>query len=457
MIAGTRERLLVIEDDPGVSEVVQLLLMREGYDVVRAGSVADGLQRLAASHMDLVITDLKLPDGTGLDAIRAIRERDEGLPIIMMTSYSSMESAIGALRAGAADYIVKPFDNEELLHAAARALDERRMRQENAALKRSLKNAYAPRPLIGESAGMRKVLELVRKAGPSDANALICGETGTGKELVALDLHHRGPRAGGPFVPINCGGFPSALLESELFGSVTRESPRGEGLIREAHGGTLFLDEVAQLGPALQAKLLRVLEEKALRPVGAKRSFAADVRCLAASHRDLAASVERGQFRKDLYYRLNVISIHLPALRDRGSDVLLIASHFLEQYARKLRKPVRGFDAEFSAFMTHYPWPGNVRELENFMERSVILAEGELLTGRDLAEVAPALPMVRASAPPASGVRPLAIEEYIREVVERFQDGHSESELAKMLGIGRKALWMRRRQWGLRRSRKAES
>jgi DNA-binding NtrC family response regulator len=456
MTPGSRQRLLVIEDDPGVSEVVQLLLMREGYDVERASCVADGLRHLSAHYMDLVITDLKLPDGTGLDAIRTIRETDEGIPIIMMTSYSSMESAIAALRVGAVDYIVKPFDNEEFLHAVARALDERRLRRENAALKRSLESAYAPRPLIGESPGMKKVLELIRKAGPSDANALICGESGTGKELAALDLHHRGPRAGGPFVPFNCGGFPSALLEQELFGSVTQEHARSAGRIREAHGGTLFLDEVSELAAPLQAKLVRVLEDKAVRPVGGKRSFEADVRYLAASNRDLAAAVESGQFRKDLYYRLNVISLHLPPLRHRGADVLRIAGHFLEQYARKLGKPVRGFDAEFCAFMSNYPWPGNVRELENFVQRAVILAEGELLTGRDLAELAPALPMVRASAPPATGARPLAIEEYIREVVERFQDTHSESELAKMLGIGRKALWMRRRQWGLRRSHKAD-
>jgi DNA-binding NtrC family response regulator len=222
--------------------------------------------------------------------------------------------------------------------------------------------------------------------------------------------------------------------------------------VREADRGTLFLDEISELAPALQAKLLRVLEEKALR-----RSDPVDVRFIAATQLDLGALVERGHFRPDLYYRLNVISIPVPPLRERGADMLLLARHFADQQARKLGKRIAGFDGEFSAFLRNYPWPGNVGELENLIERAVILAESESLTGRDLAEVAPALPMVRAASPLADGARPLAIEEYIREVIERFQDSHSETDLARMLGIGRKALWMRRRQWGLRRVRKSDS
>jgi DNA-binding NtrC family response regulator len=450
------ERLLIVEDDAGVSEVVQLLLTGEGYAVQHAVTVKKALSHLAANPVDLVITDLKLPDGTGLDVIASVHGRERTLPIILMTSYSSLESAIAALRAGATDYIVKPFNNEEFLHSVRRALHERRLVRENATLRRNLQAAYARRPLLGENAGVRKVLEVVRKVGASDANVLISGESGTGKELVALELHRRGPRADKPFVPVNCGAFaPAAALEAELFGSATG-AERKEGLIREADGGTLFLEEVAELPLALQVKLLRVLDEKIVRPVGGRHSYAADVRCLTATNRNLTSAVEQGRFREDLYYRLNVISIDLPPLRERGSDVLLIAKHFLERSARKAGKTIRGFDPEFAAFMNNHAWPGNVRELENFIERSVLLADGEVLTGRDLAEVAPALPMVRASEPAAGDGRPLAIEEYIREIVERFQGTHSESELAKMLGIGRKALWMRRRQWGLKRSRKAD-
>jgi len=286
----------------------------------------------------------------------------------------------------------------------------------------------------------------VRKAAPSEANVLISGEAGTGKELVALALHFASRRAEGPFVPVDCGAIPRSEIERELFGR-----GQGDGLVREAVGGTLFLDEISELGPAQQAKLLRILEEKAL-----DDPARADVRFVAATQRDLAACVERKAFRKDLYYCLNVISIAVPALRERGEDVLLLARRFAEQHARRLGKRFAGFDAEFSAFLENHSWPGNVRELQNLVERAVTLAESESLTGRDLAEVAPALPMVRA-APLLGGSRPLAIEEYIREVIERFQDSHSETELARMLGIGRKALWMRRRQWGLKRARKSDA
>jgi DNA-binding NtrC family response regulator len=441
-------RVLVIDDDPGLAEVIDLLLSREGYTAERADSVKAGLERVADFEPDLVITDLKLPDGTGLDVVQHVHRDRPELPIILITSYSSLESAIGALRAGAVDYVVKPFDNDEFLHAADRALNERRITRENAILKGSLKKAYGSWPLVAESPAMRRVAELVRKAGPSDAHVLICGETGTGKERLALALHYASARADGPFVPVDCGAVPHEHMEQELFG---RE--RAEGLVRQADGGTLFLDEVAELTPALQAKLVHVLEEKVVWRSN-RVEMQVDVRFIAATNRDLAAATQRGQFRKDLFYRLNVISIQLPPLRERGGDALLLARQFAEHYARRLGKRVSSFDAEFSAFIQNHPWPGNVRELENLIERAVVLAEAETLTGRDLAEVAPALPMVRAAAPLPGGARPLAIEEYVREVIERFQDSHSETELARMLGIGRKALWMRRRQWGLKRSRK---
>jgi DNA-binding NtrC family response regulator len=425
-----RERVLVIDDDPGLAEVIGMLLDREGYAAERAGTVSAGLQRVRESDVDLVVTDLRLPDGTGLDAIRAIRARRPEVPIIMITSYSSIESAIGALRAGAVDYIIKPFDNDEFLHAVRRALNERRVMRENTLLRHRLKSVHAARPLIGESPGMRRVMQLVRKVAASDANVLIRGEAGSGKERVALAIHFSGPRAEEPFVPLDCGATPRDTLEQALLGHAR---------------GTVFLDEVSELPAPLQLKLLRALEDKAAGTL--------ELRFIAATRRDLALAVERGQFRKDLYYRLGVIAIDVPPLRERGDDALALALQFAEHHARRLGKRIDGFDAEFSAFLKNHPWPGNVRELENLVERAVIFAEAPLLTGRDLAEVAPALPMVRAATPLADGARPLAIEEYIREVIERFQDTHSETELARMLGIGRKALWMRRRQWGLKRTR----
>ena len=427
-------RILLIDDDPGLSEVVELLLTREGYAVSRAGTVKAGLERIRRARTDLVITDLRLPDGTGLDAIAAIRRMRSEVPIIMITSFSSLESAIGALRAGAVDYIVKPFDNDEFLHAVTRALNERRMTRENALLKRNLKSAYGARPLIGESPGMRKALELIRKAAPTDASVLIRGESGTGKELAAAAIHYASERAEGPFVTIHCGTLSREAQEAEIFG-------------HDADGGTLFLDEIAELAPAVQVRLLDVLEESA-----DEATPGAGFRFIGATQRDIPAAVERGHFREDLYYRLGVISIGMPPLRERGPDRLLLAQRFAERCASKLGKRVPRFDAEFSAFLDNHAWPGNVRELKNMIERAVILAEGDVLNGRNLAEVAPALPMVRASVPLPGGARPLAIEEYIRAVVERFQDSYTETELARMLGIGRKALWVRRRQWGLKRS-----
>jgi DNA-binding NtrC family response regulator len=432
-----RERLLVIDDDPGLAEVIELLLEREGYAVQRAATLKRGVELARTGEFELIVTDLKLPDGTGLDAIRAIRAGQAAPPIIMITSYSSMESAIAALRAGAVDYIIKPFDNDELLHSIARALDERRMARENALLRHSVKSAYDARRMVGESPGMRRVAQLVRKVASSDANVLICGECGTGKELIAAEIHFSSPRAEQPFVPLDCSATPREAIEEALAHA------------RSGAGGTLFLDEISELPAPLQSKLLRALEDRAIGPP--------EVRLVAASRRELAALSERGQFRKELYYRLGVVSIEVPPLRSRGDDTLLLARHFIQHYAGRLGKRIEGFDPEFTAFLRNHPWPGNVRELENLMERAAILAEGEILTGRDLAEVAPALPMVRAANPLADGARPLAIEEYIREVIERFQDSHSESELARMLGIGRKALWMRRRQWGLKRTRKASS
>jgi DNA-binding NtrC family response regulator len=450
-----RERILVIDDDPGFSEVVQLLLAGEGYRTDTAGTVREGLRAVHAAAVDLVITDLKLPDATGLDAIRGLRDLDRDLPIILMTSYSSVESAVEALRNGAVDYVIKPFNNDDFLHAVERALAERRIRRENALLKRSLRKAWADRRMIGESAGMRRVAELVRKVAPSDANVLIWGESGTGKELVARNIHRASARADGPFVAINCGAIPAELLESELFGhakgAFTGATHTTEGLIREAHGGTLFLDEIAELPLALQVKLLRVLQDREVRPVGGKQVVNVDVRFVAATNRDLKELMEKGHFREDLFYRLNVINIHVPPLRERGADVRRLADHFVEVHGRKLGKPIRGIGDDFAAFLASYHWPGNVRELENLVERAVILAESDTLSAKELAETRSPSGGRRGAA--AGGDRPLSVEQYIQEVVRRFQDRYSETDLARMLGIGRKALWMRRRQWGLQRKR----
>jgi DNA-binding NtrC family response regulator len=445
------ERILVIEDDPGVTASIEMLLPARGYRVEFASGAEDGLARAAASEFELVITDLRLPDGDGMHVIRTLRRTQAALPLIMMTSYSSLDTAIDALKSGAVDYVIKPFHNDALLFAIERALNERRMQRENALLRRSLDNSRANAQIIGQSGGIKRVFELITKVAATDATVLIQGESGTGKELVAQAIHRSSPRAARPFVPLNCGAIPAELLESELFGhakgAFTGAVSETEGLIREAQGGTLFLDEISELAPQLQVKLLRVIQEKQVRPVGSSRIFHTDVRFLAASNRDLKSATAQGAFRADLFYRLNVINIQVPPLHERGKDIELLAQHFIAFHSRRLGKQITSLSTEVKELLNRYRWPGNVRELENVIERAVILADGPALTVRDFSDLS------AIDAPVASGASPqldaLSVEDYIAAFVKRYQDRHSEQELAAMLGIGRKALWARRNRWGL--------
>ena len=449
------ERVLVVDDDAGVAECVRCVLRMAGYDSEVASTGSAALERARAEAFALVVTDLRLPDVTGLEVMRELRELDRDRPVILMTSYSSIDGAVEALRKGAADYIIKPFNNDDFLFCIERALREKRVSRENAVLRRGLKRVYSSKRIIGESEGIRRVLDLIGRVADSDANVLIQGDSGTGKELVAQAIHNSSRRAEGPFVPINCGAIPAELLESELFGhakgAYTGAVNATDGLIREADGGTLFLDEISELAINLQVKLLRVLQEHQVRPLGSKQTYAADTRFLAASNRDLKAAMEAGQFRADLYYRLNVINIHVPPLRERGLDVEILAQHFIDEHSRRLGKKISGMTDAMRDFLRSYHWPGNVRELENMIERSVILAESNVLSLDEPAHPRePRSPL--AGAHDGARGRPLTVEEYMQEIVRQYQDQHSEMELAAMLGIGRKALWVRRRHWGLYRS-----
>ena len=444
-------RVLVVDDDEGIGDCICILLRRVGHECVVAQLGKDALARIDADPFDLVITDLRLPDATGLDIVAASKARHPDTQVILMTSYSSIESAITALRLGANDYIIKPFDNDDFLFSVERALGERRTRAENTALKRTLRKAYTQDAILGESDGIKRLVAMIQRVATTDANVLIQGESGTGKELVAQAIHFAGNRAHGPFVPVNCGAIPAELIESELFGhtkgAFTGATTASSGLIREAGGGTLFLDEISEMSLNVQVKLLRVLQERQVRPVGSQDTFTTDTRFVAASNRNLKESAENNSFRADLYYRLNVITIHVPPLRERGTDVELLARRFIQHFNRKFGTRVAGMHKDFVEFLYRHPWPGNVRELQNVIERAVILADGDQLRITDLEEM-----MVRPSngsvAPRRDG-NPLSIEQYIRDVVMMYQDSRGEAELAAMLGIGRKALWMRRRSWGL--------
>ncbi len=447
----SNERVLVIDDEASIGQCVEAILQTAGYVAVVTTSGAVGLEKVRTEDFDLVITDLKLPEASGLDIIQEVKRQNSDVPVILMTSYSSVENAIEALRIGATDYIIKPFANDEFGFAVERALGERRMRKENAVLKRNLKKAYNSKQIIGESDSIKRVLELVQRVASSDVNVLIQGESGTGKELVAQAIHYSSKCANGPFVAINCGAIPGELLESELFGhtkgAFTGAVNANEGLIREASGGTLFLDEIAELPLNLQVKLLRVIQERQVRPLGATQSFFTDTRFLAACNRDLKEETEKGTFRADLYYRLNVISIHIPPLRERGMDVEILARKFIDDYSRKLGKRINGMDKNLLDFLNRYDWPGNVRELQNLIERATILAQSDVLSCEDLLGMLPLLPKERQAPTRVGG--PLSIEEYIKKFIIENQHNHTEIELAAMLGIGRKALWVRRNRWGL--------
>jgi DNA-binding NtrC family response regulator len=451
------ERVLVIDDDYGVGDCVEMLLTRAGHSCVVTRCGKDGIAQLRSQEFDLVITDLRLPDASGLDIVATSKSTNPETQVILMTSFSSVENAVEALRRGANDYIIKPFDNDDFLFSVQRALGERRMRRENVALKRSLKKAYARNVIIGESEGVKRLHAMIQRVAATEANVLIQGESGTGKELVAQAIHFGGNRAQKPFVAVNCGAIPADLIESELFGhakgAFTGAASASEGLIREASGGTLFLDEISEMPLNVQVKLLRVLQERQVRPLGSSQSYITDTRFLAATNRNLKEAAESGAFRADLYYRLNVIAIHVPPLRERGQDVELLARHFIRHFADKFNSRVGDMDRDFVDFLHRHTWPGNVRELQNVIERAVILADADTLNSSDLEEMIAQPP--KAVAPPASGGLPLSVEEYIKEVILLYQDRYGEAELAALLGIGRKALWMRRRNWNLHRHRPA--
>ena len=449
-------QILVIDDDRGICECIEMLLERAGHASVITHLGEDGRAQLKAREFDLVITDLRLPDASGLDLVATVKALHAETQVILMTSFSSVESAIEALRRGANDYIIKPFDNDDFVFSVERALGERRTRKENAALRRNLKKVFTQHTIIGESEGVKRLLAMIQRVAATEANVLIQGESGTGKELVAQAIHFGGSRAQRPFVAVNCGAIPADLIESELFGhekgAYTGASSASEGLIREASGGTLFLDEISEMPLAAQVKLLRVLQERQVRPLGSNQSFLTDTRFLAASNRNLKESAERGSFRADLYYRLNVIAIHVPPLRERGADIELLARHFMRQFCQKFASPVTRMHKDFVEFLHHHAWPGNVRELQNVIERAVILADSDVLTLSDLEEMiaTPSSDASAAVAPKGSGL-PLSIEDYTREVITQYQDRYGEAELAALLGIGRKALWVRRRHWDLYR------
>ena len=443
-------RILLVEDDREMLELVREHLEGEGHTVTPAGLGAEAIARLKAETFDIVLTDLRLPDADGMEVLQVSREAQRDVPVILITAFGTIETAIQAIRQGAYDFVTKPFALDEISLLIGKAWEARRLREENRRLREEVAGRYRLHNLLGRSPAMQSVFALIRQAAPGDANVLITGESGTGKELVAKALHFNSQRADRPFVPINCAAVPASLLESELFGHVkgafTGAVNSRRGLFREAHGGTLFLDEIGDMAPELQAKLLRAIEDRSVRPVGSDQATPRDVRVIAATHQDLLARIRAGKFRDDLYYRLAVIPIQLPALRERKEDIPLLAEHFLTRAIAASGKQVSGFTPETMTILLRHPWPGNVRELENVVERSVTLTAG--------GTIAPDALLLDTSAGPPTALslaqfprRPTLQEltdEYVALVLQ--ETGGDKARAADLLGISKRTLYRWDRQ-----------
>lgn len=458
--------ILLVEDESIIRTSLKRLLERNQYQVSEAGSVAEAKNNYDIQSFDLIITDLRLPGAPGTDMI----DLAEGVPVLVMTSYASLRSAIDSMKMGAVDYIAKPFDHADILKAIAESLDKKEAKKNKKITSQEIGSKASKEQrthIIGASPLMIKLFEKIEKVAPTNSTVLVLGESGTGKELVARSLHEQSPRYKSPLISVNCAAIPETLIESELFGhekgAFTGAVANRTGLIEAANGGTLFLDEIGELPLEAQARLLRVLQEGEIRKVGSVASQKVDVRLIAATHRDLKFLAANGEFRSDLFYRLNVISLQLPALRDRGKDVLEIAKAFLDRQMNSMGKNGMVFTDEAEQAILNYSWPGNVRELENAIERAVILCDTNKITVEnlgleldayglasseddELANVFKTMDDVPNTKDLEDGV---SLEDYFQHFVLQNQDKMTETELARKLGVSRKCLWERRQKLGI--------
>jgi DNA-binding NtrC family response regulator len=447
--------ILIVEDEIVIRQAVQRLLERNGYDVSGAGSVEEAQGEHDLMNFDLIMADLRLP---GLAGTEVIKQAD-GVPVLIMTSYASVRSAVEAMKLGAVDYIAKPFDHDELLMLIERTLSRRRLTRQNEALKSDVQRDYPIWGIVGFCPTMREVFNRIQKVAPTDTTVLIVGESGTGKELVARALHEQSKRSEGPMITVNCAAIPENLIETELFGhekgSFTGAVNTRHGLVEAADGGTLFLDEVGELPLAAQARLLRVLQDGEIRRVGASQPWRVDVRLIAATHRDLKQLVNSDEFRDDLYFRLRVMEISLPPLRERNGDVVQLADYLLDKTCKRLHRSSMTFSSEAVAVIEEYSWPGNVRELENAIERAVILCDSSVITTDMLAIDTYGHGDSPTVVTPAGTNH--SLDDYIRNFVLEHQGALTETELARRLGISRKTLWEKRQRLGIPRKRKAKT
>ena len=431
--------LLIADDDPGLRESLERTLTREGYRVILASDGNAALERLQAGGVDLVLTDLKMPGLSGIELLRAVKAIAADVDVILLTAFGTVEEAVKAMKEGAYDFLTKPFQRAQLLRLIRQALERRVLIQQNRALQQRLDDLLAQGAVVGSSPAFRRMMTLVEQVADSSATVLIQGESGTGKELVASTIHARSARSRGPFIAVNCAALPETLLESELFGyekgAFTGAAGRKEGRFELADGGTLFLDEVSDLSPVTQPKILRVLQEGEFERLGGTKSLRVDVRIVAATNQELAQMVREKRFREDLYYRLNVITLTVPPLRERREDIHVLAQHFLRVYSAKNNRRLEGFTDDAIRRLEAYAWPGNVRELENVIERGVVLARGALMDVADLPEeIAGATPLPEGVLSVRIGTPLAEVEARLLEETLRVTKGN-KTLTAKLLGI----------------------
>ncbi|MBM4118529.1 sigma-54-dependent Fis family transcriptional regulator [bacterium] len=451
-------RILLVDDEESMIRFLSIMLAKEGYEIRAVSSGKAALRELQNWRADLVISDIRMPEMDGIQLLTGIKAIDASIPVILLTAYASQETAIEAVNKGAFHYLIKQARNEEIKMVVRNALAMREVRSENVQLRRQLQDDSSLESIIGSSEAMQRIFGIVRKVAPTDSTILIGGESGTGKELIARAIHFMSGRADKPFVGVNCGALPENLLESELFGHVkgsfTGAIRDKEGLFKVAESGTIFLDEVGEGTPALQVKLLRALQEREFLPVGGTSPIKVDVRVLAATNRDLEAEVERGTFRPDLYYRLNVIPLTVPPLRDRREDIPLLVRHFLQRLAEKRNLPIKGVSKEAMELLCGYDWPGNVRELENVLERTVLLEERETLDRDSLPEKLLQDPERGAKSffegKPRATLEELE-REYLLQVLE--STGWQKKKASSILGINASTLYRKIQRYGLDRTR----
>ena len=455
----TKKRILIIEDEANMRHMLEVLLRRAGYEVKTAADGQEGLEVLEGDGFHFVLCDIKMPRMDGMAFLKSATDRLEDTTVIMMSAYGTVDTAIEAMKLGAYDYISKPFKTDEVLLTLKKAEERERLKTENLRLKDQLQRiekSYNFSNIVAKSKAMHSVFDLIKKVADYKTTVLITGESGTGKELIARAIHFNGSRHSGPLVSINCGGIPETLLESELFGykkgAFTDARRDKMGRFEEAHNGTIFLDEIGELPFSLQIKLLRVLQEEEITPLGSTGVKKIDVRVVAATAKDLGEEIKKGLFREDLYYRINVITIYLPPLRERFEDIPLVTEHFIEVFNTKLKKNIKGVSSEVMEQFMAYPWPGNVRELENVIERAILLAPGDTLEISDLP------PTLKADQYPLSGFAPedissikVASRMLEKELIERAlgKTGGNRTKAAKMLEVSRPMLISKIKVYGL--------